>query len=108
MKNDANIRNFIEISGNLHGKSGKIGENRGISVEFQWNPFHQAEETMGVPVAIPVVFGRFFGHSRRKSENFGEFQRKSENIGENHSFSFHFITLSFHNTPILCSTTYLL
>ena len=24
MKNDANIRIFIEISGNLHGKSGKM------------------------------------------------------------------------------------
>ena len=79
MKNDANIRNFIEISGNLHGKSrktrGKSGNFRGISVEFQWNPLHQAEETMGVPVAIPVVFrsfsvvfSRFFGHSRSFSD----------------------------------------
>ena len=37
MKNDANIRNFIEISRNLYGKSGKMqgkyGENRGISEE---------------------------------------------------------------------------
>lgn len=34
MKNDANIRNFIEISGNLHGKSrktrGKSGNFSGI------------------------------------------------------------------------------
>lgn len=34
MKNDANIRNFIEISGNMHGKSrkmhGKSGNFRGI------------------------------------------------------------------------------
>ena len=33
MKNDANIRNFIEISGNMHGKSRKMHENRGISEE---------------------------------------------------------------------------
>ena len=37
MKNDANIRNFIEISGNPYGKSGKMrgksGNFRGISVE---------------------------------------------------------------------------
>ena len=32
MKNDANIRNFIEISGNLHGKSRKI---RGKSRNFR-------------------------------------------------------------------------
>lgn len=34
MKNDTNIRNFIEISGNMHGKSrkmhGKSGNFRGI------------------------------------------------------------------------------
>ena len=30
MKNDANIRNFIEISGNMHGKSRKMRGKSGI------------------------------------------------------------------------------
>lgn len=60
MKNDANIRNFIEISGNLHGKSrktrGKSGNFRGIHYtkqkkrwEFRW-----------LFRSFPVVFGRIF------------------------------------------------
>ena len=41
MKNDANIRNFIEISGNMHGKSrnmhGKSGIFRGIHSPMRRN-----------------------------------------------------------------------
>lgn len=35
MKNDANIRNFIEYLGNLHGKSWKI-----CGKSFHFFPFH--------------------------------------------------------------------
>lgn len=43
MKNDANIRNFIEISGNMHGKSR--------------NPFPDAEEPK---IVFAVICGRFW------------------------------------------------
>jgi hypothetical protein len=61
--------------------------------------YHHADgkvkEAMGVPVAVPVVFGRFrsfsvvFGHSR-------SFPVISRLIPENHSFSFLFVP---HSSP---------
>ena len=107
MKNDANIRNFIEISGNSYGKSGKMrgksGKFSGISVEFQWNPFHQAEETMGVPVAIrgrfrsfSVVFPVISGHSRSFFRLIPIDSGKSFRFIPFHSFSFHFVP---HSAP---------
>lgn len=49
MKNDANIRNFIEIPGNLHGKSGNF---RGIH-SSKW------QKRRKILRSFPVVFGRF-------------------------------------------------
>ena len=68
MKNDANIRIFIEISGNLHGKSrkmsGKSGNFSGIHSTRQkkrwafWWLFR----------SFSVVFGRFRSFSRSFSD----------------------------------------
>ena len=55
MKNDANIRNFIEISGNMHGKSrkmhGKSGNFRGIH-SAKW------QNRREILRSFPVVFAR--------------------------------------------------
>ena len=99
---------LLNIRGIFTENAWKTVEKQRKIVEFPRNSFLNLLPDDPFSRSFSVVFGRFFGHSRRKSENFGEFQRKSENIGENHSFSFHFITLSFPNTPILCSTTCLL
>ena len=56
MKNDANIRNFIEISGNLYGKSrktrGKSGNFRGIH-SSKW------QNRRKILRSFPVVSGHF-------------------------------------------------
>lgn len=56
MKNDANIRNFIEISGKMHGKSrkmhGKSGNFRGIH-SSKW------QNRREILRSFPVVSGRF-------------------------------------------------
>ena len=49
MKNDANIRNFIEIPGNLHGKSGNF---RGIH-SSKW------QKRRKILRSFPVISGRF-------------------------------------------------
>ena len=68
MKNDANIRNFIEISGNSYGKSGKMrgksGNFSGISVESIPPSRRNDERSGGYSRSFPVVSGRFPGHSR--------------------------------------------
>lgn len=55
MKNDANIRNFIEISGKMHGKSrkmhGKSGNFRGIH-SSKW------QNRREILRSFPVVFAR--------------------------------------------------
>ena len=93
MKNDANIRNFIEYLGNLHGKSWKIcGKS-----------FHFFPQPLSDDPFFAVVFGRF-----------RSFFRKMENIGEIFPFSFLFFPLYYTFIPhfqisqILCSTTCLL
>jgi hypothetical protein len=68
-------------------------------VEFSWNSFLNLFPDDPFSRSFSVVFGRFCGHSWRKSENFREKQRKTENIGEIFPFSFHFITLSFPKPP---------
>lgn len=85
-KTDANIRNFIEISWNFHGK---CVENHSFSFLFIPQPL------AGWPI-FSVVFGRFCGHSRRKSENFRENQRISEKIIPFLSISLHFLSISLH------------
>lgn len=87
MKNDANIRNFIEYLGNLHGKSWKI-----CGKSFHFLPFHSTTS-----FGCPVFRGRFRSFFRSFLEKIGEYRRKMENIVEIFPFSFHFITLSFLN-----------
>lgn len=55
MKNDANIRNFIEISGNLHGKSRKI---RGKSGNFRGIHSSKWQNRREILRSFPVVFAR--------------------------------------------------
>lgn len=73
MKNDANIRNFIEISGNMHGKSrkmrGKSGNFRGIHSSTSSRMTHFRNRFRSFPVIsgekhsfIPVSF-RFYSFS---------------------------------------------
>ena len=70
MKNDANIRNFIEYLGNLHGKSWKIcGKS-----------FHFFPQPLSDDPFFAVVFGRFRSFFRSFLEKIGEFRRKMENI----------------------------
>lgn len=78
MKNDANIRNFIEISGNLHGKSRKL---RGKSRNFR-----------GMNSSTYCRMTHFSGRFRSFS---GHFRRKMENIGDIFPFSFRFYSFSF-------------
>ena len=75
MKNDANIRNFIEISGNLHGKSRKM---RGKSGNFRGIHSSKWQNRREILRSFPVVSGRFRsfslvfpvipGHSRSFSD----------------------------------------
>lgn len=57
MKNDANIRNFIEISGNMHGKSRKM---RGKSGNFRGIHSSKWQNRREILRSFPVVSG----HSR--------------------------------------------
>lgn len=87
MKNDANIRNFIEISGNLHGKSRKM---RGKSGNFR---------------------GIHSSTSSRMTHFRGRFRSFSVISGEKHSFfPFLFLFIPFHSffipqPLVLCSKT---
>ena len=87
MKNDANIRNFIEISGNLYGKSrkmrGKSGNFRGIHSSTSSRMTH--------------FRGRFRSFSRSFSVTFGHFWRKSFLLSVFFPFLFLFIPFSFLN-----------
>lgn len=90
MKNDANIRNFIEISGNMHGKSrnmhGKSGIFRGIH-----SPMRRNRRSFLRSFAVVS------GHFRSFFRSFLIWFRKI-------SFLIPFDSFSFPNTPILCST----
>ena len=72
MKNDANIRNFIEISGNSYGKSGKMrgksGNFSGILVESITPGRRNDRSSGGYSGRFSVVFGRFRGRSRSFSD----------------------------------------
>lgn len=57
MKNDANIRIFIEITRKAHGK---YAENHGIFKEFIPQPLLKNPFTR----SFPVIFGRFCNHFR--------------------------------------------
>ena len=84
MKNDANIRNFIEYLGNLHGKSWKIcGKS-----------FHFFPQPLSDDPFFAVVFGRF----RRISEKNGEYRRNLSVFFPFLSTLLHFHS-SFSNQP---------
>lgn len=69
MKNDANIRNFIEISGNMHGKSrnmhGKSGIFRGIHSPMRRNR-RSFLRSFGRFWSFPVVFSVIPGYDSEK------------------------------------------
>lgn len=73
----------------------KIMENMRKIIPFLSISFHNLFRMTRFSRSFSVVFGRFFGHFWRKSENFGEKWRISEKSFRFLSFSFHFITLSF-------------
>lgn len=56
MKNDANIRNFIEISRNLYGKSRKM---RGKSGNFRGIHSSKWQNRREILRSFPVISGRF-------------------------------------------------
>lgn len=96
----------MQIYGILLRFRGIFTENAWKTVEKQWkivefprNSFLNLLPDDPFSRSFPVVFGRFRGHSWRKSENFREYRGKSENIGENHSISFHFIPLHYTFFP---------
>ena len=97
MKNDANIRNFIEYLGNLHGKSWKICGKSFHFFPFLSISFHNLFRMTRFSRSFSVVFGRFCGHSWRKSENIGEKWRISGK-------SFHFFPLHYTFIPFYSST----
>ena len=84
--------NFVDFSRKMRGKS------------FLFIPFLSISFLKLLPVdpfsrSFPVVFGRFYGHFWRKSENFGEKWRISEKNGEyrgNLSVFFPFLSTSLH------------
>lgn len=60
MKNDANIRNFIEITRKAHGK---YAENHGIFKEFIPQPLAEEPRLRGHFWSFSVVFAIISGHS---------------------------------------------
>ena len=103
MKNDANIRIFIEISGNPYGKSGKMrgksGIFSGISVE-SIPPSRRNDGRSGGYSgrfrSFSVVFPVISGHSRSFFRLIPIDSGKSFLFIPFHSFSFHFIP---HSSP---------
>lgn len=110
MKNDANIRNFIEISRNLHGKSGKM---QGKSGNFRGIHSSKWQNRREILRSFPVVSGRFRSFFRSFLVMIPIDSAKSFRFIPNDSFSFLFFpfhSTSFHfhssNPQFLCSTTY--
>lgn len=73
----------------------KIMENMRKIIPFLSISFHNLFRMTRFSRSFSVVFGRFFGHFWRKSENIGE---KMENIGEIFPFSFLFFPF-YSSTP---------
>lgn len=77
----------------------KIMENMRKIIPFLSISFHNLFRMTRFSRSFSVVFGRFFGHFWRKSENFGEKWRISEKNGEyrgNLSVFFPFLSTSLH------------
>ena len=94
MKNDANIRNFIEISRNLYGKSRKM---RGKSRNFRG--IHSSTSSR-----MTHFRGRFRSFSRSFSVIPGYDSEWFRFLSVFFPFLFLFIPLPPQITPILCST----
>lgn len=89
--------NFVDFSRKMRGKS------------FLFIPFLSISFLKLLPVdpfsrSFPVVFGRFFGHFWRKTENIGEKWRISEKNGDIFPFSFLFFPLHYTFIPFYSST----
>lgn len=69
----------------------KIMENMRKIIPFLSISFHNLFRMTRFSRSFSVVFGRFFGHFWRKSENIGEKWRISGKSFRFHSFSFLFI-----------------
>lgn len=89
----------MEKIGENRGKSENFGENRGIFEEntrkigeFSRNSFLNLLSDDPFSRSFSVVFGRFFGHFWRKSENIGEKWRISGK-----SFRFLSVFFPFHS-----------
>ena len=76
----------MQIYGIFTEYHGKYAENHSIS-------FHFIPQPLSDDPYFAVVFGRFFGHFWRKSENIGEKWRISGK-----SFPFHSTSLHFHSS----------
>ena len=88
MKNDANIRNFIEISGNLYGKSGKM---RGKSGNFRGIHSSKWLNRREILRSFPVVFGHFWSFFRSFLDMIPNDSRFIPDSFRFYSFSFLFI-----------------
>ena len=95
MKNDANIRNFIEISGNMHGKSRKM---RGKSGNFRGIHSSKWQNRRKILRSFPVISGRFRSFFRSFPVMIPNDSAKSFRLIPFDSFS-------FLNPSFLCSKT---
>lgn len=93
MKNDANIRNFIEISRNLYGKSGKM---QGKSGNFRGIHSSRWQNRREILRSFSVVSGRFRSFFRSFLVMIPIDSAKSFRFIPNDSFSFRFHSFSFH------------
>ena len=82
----------MQIYGIFTEYHGKYAENHSIS-------FHFIPQPLSDDPYFAVVFGRFFGHFWRKSENIGEKWRISEKNGEYRGNLFLFIPLHYTFIP---------
>lgn len=94
MKNDANIRNFIEISGNMHGKSRKM---RGKSGNFGGIHSTRWKNRREILRSFPVIFAVVSGHFRSFLVIIPIDSAESFRFVPNDSFLFRFIPFSFLN-----------
>lgn len=93
MKNDANIRNFIEISRNLYGKSGKM---QGKSGNFRGIHSSRWQNRREILRSFSVVSGHFRSFFRSFLVMIPIDSAKSFRFIPNDSFSFLFFP--FHST----------
>ena len=96
MKNDANIRNFIEISRNLYGKSGKM---QGKSGNFRGIHSSRWQNRRKIMRSFPVISGHFRSFFRSFLVMIPIDSAKSFRFIPNDSFSFLFFPFLSTFTP---------